>query len=257
MSRWNVININRKWVKHLLTLRKGNGTFVSPNFTHKSQNYVRDTIFSRNYFDNLLGFWLSYIPRYDRSDTYFASAGGNRYYMETGCGQTSLAYIGPRTKVVLTALLVEAPLNCWQFAFSFNKKIMTDYKSNKATSQRPEGDRAVEDTLIKVNLKHTSDMLMAESSWTDNDRNAITLFKSKGVTVLMLILRAGAELKPGADDSDATLTLQVLNGSLTYDIDEKAGLILADEVMHVHKGVEYSFRAADDSYTCCLLTVSK
>ncbi len=134
---------------------------------------------------------------------------------------------------------------------------MTDYRINKATTQRPEGDRAIEDKLIKVNLQETANMLMAEPSWADSDRNAITLFKTDEMTVLMVILRPGAELKPGSDDGSATLMVQVLSGSLTYDIDEKAGLFLADEVVHVQKGTPYSFRATDDVFTSCLLTVTK
>ena len=66
-------------------------------------------------------------------------------------------------------------------------------KFNEATQQLPEGDRAMDATLVTIDLPSFIKRIKQESTWKDSDRNAITVFKTNGMRLVLIALHAGAE----------------------------------------------------------------
>ena len=52
-------------------------------------------------------------------------------------------------------------------------------KSNKATTQRPKGERTIDAALVTIDLFSSIEQITNEKVWKSGDRNAITVFKNK------------------------------------------------------------------------------
>ena len=88
-------------------------------------------------------------------------------------------------------------------------------KTNDATINRPEGNRVIDAPAVVIDLKAYTEQLKDESAWDKNDRNAITVFKTKGMTMVLSALH-----KDAAMDNlvvEGVLVLQVIEGEITID----------------------------------------
>jgi len=65
-------------------------------------------------------------------------------------------------------------------------------KFNEATQQRPEGDRVMDAAIVTIDLPSFIEKIKQESPWKDKDRNAITVFKTNGMRIVLIALHAGA-----------------------------------------------------------------
>ena len=65
-----------------------------------------------------------------------------------------------------------------------------EIKSNQATGNRPEGDRILDAPYVFTDIPMYLEQLKSEKSWSKNDRNAITVYKSEKVTILVAVLKS-------------------------------------------------------------------
>ena len=86
-------------------------------------------------------------------------------------------------------------------------------KINDATSNRPEGHRLIDAPAVQVNFTDFVKQLKEEKAWETSDRNAITVFKTQGVTVVITALHKGASLTDL--QVDGLLMLQLMEGTVT------------------------------------------
>ncbi|MGB4401081.1 MAG: hypothetical protein WBJ10_17040 [Daejeonella sp.] len=57
-------------------------------------------------------------------------------------------------------------------------------------------ERIAEDTeFVVLNLNKSQEQIKSESGWLNGDRNAMTLFKSDGLRIVLMALHTEAELK--------------------------------------------------------------
>src|SRR5690606_4157723 len=71
----------------------------------------------------------------------------------------------------------------------------SEIKYNEATPLRPEGDRLLDAQMVLMDLAEFQKQIKDEKAWKEGDRNAITLFKSDGMRVVLIALHAGSEMK--------------------------------------------------------------
>ena len=65
-----------------------------------------------------------------------------------------------------------------------------EIKSNHSTGNRPEGDRILDAPYVFSDIPTYLEQLKSEKSWAKNDRNAITVYKSDKITIVIAILLA-------------------------------------------------------------------
>ena len=126
-------------------------------------------------------------------------------------------------------------------------------KRNEATINRPEGDRVLDAPYVFGDIEEAIRQLKEEEAWAKNDRNAITLFKSDHVTIVLTCLHEKAAINQNSVDGE--LTLQLIEGKITVetadgDIEMKPGQFLS-----FHRRIDHSIKATDDAVL--LLTVFK
>ena len=129
-----------------------------------------------------------------------------------------------------------------------------EMKRNEATLNRPEGDRVIDAPYVFMNLGQFIKQLKDEETWSKNDRNGITIFKTENLTTVLICLHKDAMIK---DNSvDGILQVQVLSGKIRVttadgDIDMEEG-----EMIVFHPGIRHTIEALKKS-TLLLQTINE
>ncbi len=121
----------------------------------------------------------------------------------------------------------------------------TEEKHNDATLNRPAGDRVVDAPSVLVDLPRYIRQIKQEDAWTKNDRNSITVFKTRDMAIVLGGLRAGAEMP--AHKAEGIMSIQLIHGSLDLNTDELSETMKAGQIAAIHKGCNYRLIAQEES----------
>ena len=124
-------------------------------------------------------------------------------------------------------------------------------KYNESTINRPKGERTVDAPFVAVNIPDFIKQLKKEKAWDKNDRNAITVFKSDKLRIIIVALHKKAEMT--TEHPENIFSLQVLNGKVKLYSNEKTIEVRKDELFVLHANIPYKIEAIKKSVF--LLTV--
>lgn len=124
-------------------------------------------------------------------------------------------------------------------------------KFNEATRNRPEGDRVLDAPQLCVDIERHIEILKEEEAWQKNDRNAMTIFKSDNVTIVLVALHGGATLLP--QEIDSLVTAQVLSGSIRFESSQGVKNLKEKNIVVLHSNEPFNATAIED--TVLLLTL--
>ena len=127
-----------------------------------------------------------------------------------------------------------------------------DEKYNESTPQRPTGDRSIDAALVTMDLPLFAEQIKQESSWKDSDRNAITVFKTNGLRIVLIALHEGAEM--ARHTAGGIISLQVLEGELQFNTDTQSVELNKGQMLTLHERIPHSVRAIKE--TTFLLTLT-
>jgi len=130
--------------------------------------------------------------------------------------------------------------------------IMMEDKSNDATPQRPEGNRILNAQLVEMNPYELIDQLKNETTWTDSDRNSITMFKSETMRIVLMGLHENAELT--THKANGVISVHVLEGKLNFSTDEQSAILAKGQMIALQENIMHSVLAVQESFF--LLTLS-
>ncbi len=120
-----------------------------------------------------------------------------------------------------------------------------EIKSNHSTGNRPEGDRILNAPYVFTDIPMYLEQLRSEKSWEKNDRNAITVYKSDKITIVIAILKSGATVNDHSIDE--CLTFQVLSGELKVETEGRVFYTTNGQMMSFHAHLAHSIKAMSDS----------
>ena len=126
-----------------------------------------------------------------------------------------------------------------------------EVKFNEATANRPEGDRPVDAPLVMINVPYVIKQIKKEKAWDKNDRNAITVFKSDKMSIVLVALHKKAEMT--TERPENIFSLQLLTGRLKLHTDSKTIDLRKEELFILHANIPYTIEAVKKSIF--LLTV--
>ena len=127
-------------------------------------------------------------------------------------------------------------------------------KFNNATNQRPQGDRAVDAALLKIDLDNFTKQIKEEQSWKDSDRNAITVFKTDGMRIVLIALHKNAAMKEHT--ADGIISVQVLEGKILFTTGEQTVELFKGQMLALHKGIPHSVVAQEETIFLLTLTTT-
>ncbi|MCE7063614.1 cupin domain-containing protein [Dyadobacter sp. CY343] len=128
----------------------------------------------------------------------------------------------------------------------------TPTKSNEATPLRPEGERELDAPMVTMDLNLLKAQIKQEDSYKNGDRNAITIFKTGGMRLVLIALHKGAEMK--THTAPGIISVQVLEGHITFTTEQKTAERSAGQMLALHAGIAHKVFANAESLF--LLTIS-
>ncbi|MBK5243942.1 MAG: hypothetical protein JJE18_02765 [Eubacteriaceae bacterium] len=129
-----------------------------------------------------------------------------------------------------------------------------DIKNNDSTELRPEGARLMDAPLVSIDIPEFIRQLKAESTWQTSDRNAITVFKTNGMRIVLIALHENTVLKEHS--ADGIISVQVLEGEINFSTDKQTKLLRQNEMIALHEGLPHSIEAIKESVFLLTLTTS-
>lgn len=127
-------------------------------------------------------------------------------------------------------------------------------KHNEATHQRPEGDRPIDAPLVTIDLPRFRQQIKEELPWKDGKRNAITVFKTNGLRIVLIALHKGAEMARHV--ADGIISVQVLEGNMQFKTDEKSVELSDGQMLALHQGIPHSVLALKETIFLLTLTTT-
>ena len=128
-------------------------------------------------------------------------------------------------------------------------------KSTESTPQRPEGERILNARLVEMDLNQFIEQIKNESSWTDSDRNSVTIFKSETMRIVLIGLHENAELQ--AHDADGVISVQVLEGKINFFAEQQSSLMEKGQMIALQANITHSVIALTDSFFLLTLAMNK
>ena len=125
-------------------------------------------------------------------------------------------------------------------------------KFNKSTAQRPEGERAIDAALIGIDLPLYMSQIKEETAWKDGKRNAITVFKTNDLRIVLIALHEGSEM--ARHTADGIISVQVLEGQIQFNTDRQSVELISGQMLALHEGIPHSVKALRE--TIFLLTLT-
>ncbi len=129
-----------------------------------------------------------------------------------------------------------------------------EIKQNDATDLRPEGSRLLDAPSVTMDIAEFVRQIKNEESWKTGDRNAITVYKTDGMRIVVMALHKDAELK--RHKADGILCVQVIDGRINFMTDESSVELETNQMIALHKGLYHSVKAIKESVFMLTITTS-
>ncbi|MGB3344455.1 MAG: cupin domain-containing protein [Aequorivita sp.] len=129
-----------------------------------------------------------------------------------------------------------------------------EIKINESTELRPEGARFMDAPLVGIAIPEFIKQLKAETTWETSDRNAITVFKTNGMCIVLIALHKEAIMTEHTAEN--VISVQVLEGEVNFKTDMESKLLKAGDMIVLHEGLPHSVEAIKESVFLLTLTTS-
>lgn len=127
-------------------------------------------------------------------------------------------------------------------------------KFNEATSQRPDGDRVIDAALVNIDLPEFMKQIKSEPPWRDSDRNAITVFKTSGMRIVLIALHQGAEI--ATHTANGIISVQVVEGKIQFDANGQSIELNSGQMLALHERIPHRVMALKETVFLLTLTTT-
>ncbi|MEP7250733.1 MAG: hypothetical protein ABI683_00085 [Ginsengibacter sp.] len=114
-----------------------------------------------------------------------------------------------------------------------------------ATQNRPGGERKIDSPVLLIDLPSYIKQIKNEKAWEENDRNAITIYKTDKIRILLVALHKGAHME--TERPENVFSLQLLKGRLNVATSYAATEVDKDMIIAIHDNVPYTISAIKKS----------
>jgi len=125
-------------------------------------------------------------------------------------------------------------------------------KHNESTELRPEGGRLMDAPVVPMNVPEFIRQIKEEPAWKKSDRNAITIYKTNGMRIVLIALHEDAVMEKHT--TNGVVSVQVLDGEVVFNTQENSIVLRKGEMIALHRNVPHSVAATKESVF--LLTVA-
>jgi quercetin dioxygenase-like cupin family protein len=126
-------------------------------------------------------------------------------------------------------------------------------KHNESTELRPEGGRLMDAPVVPIDVPEFIRQIKNEAAWKKNDRNAMTIYKTGGMRLVLVALHEDAVIEKHT--TNGIVSVQVLDGEINFNTEGQSYVLRKGEVIALHRNVPHSVAATKESVF--LLTVAE
>lgn len=108
--------------------------------------------------------------------------------------------------------------------------------------------------MVTIDLGSFTEQIKEEQTWKDSDRNAIAVFKTDGLRIVLIALHKDAEMKKHS--ADGIISVQVLEGQIQFTTSEQSVELNKSQMLTLHKGIPHSVLAREDTVFLLTLTTT-
>lgn len=127
-------------------------------------------------------------------------------------------------------------------------------KFNKETSQRPEGDRLLDASMVTIDVPLFMKQLKQETSWKNSDRNSMTVFKTEGMSIILIGLHRGAEMIK--HKAEGIICVQILEGQIKFTTDLQSVELGQGQMLTLHERIPHSILAIKETFFLLTLAMA-
>lgn len=129
-----------------------------------------------------------------------------------------------------------------------------DEKFTEATLNRPQGHRTLDAPLVTIDLRFFIAQIKREEQWKKTDRNAITIFKSLVMRIVLIALHKGAQMKDHT--ASGTINVQIIEGEMQFTTNEQTITLYAGQMLVLQEGIVHCVLAKEETVFLLTLTTS-
>lgn len=126
-------------------------------------------------------------------------------------------------------------------------------KYTDATPQRPEGDRSIDASLVSIDLPLYMEQIKQEPSWKTSKQNAITVFKTNRLRIVLIALHEGTEI--ARHTAEGIISIQVLEGHIKFTTDQQSLELTNGQMLALHERIPHSVLAIKEAMFLLTLTL--
>lgn len=125
-------------------------------------------------------------------------------------------------------------------------------KHNESTELRPNGGRLMDAAVVPINVPEFIQTIKSEPAWEKSDRNAMTIYKTNGMRIVLIALHEDAVMEKHT--TNGVVSVQLLEGEISFNVNSESFLLKPGQIIALHRNVPHSVAAIKESVF--LLTVA-
>ncbi len=113
--------------------------------------------------------------------------------------------------------------------------------NNDVTTILHEVERSIDAPVVLVNIPEFIKKIKKEKAWDKNDRNAITVFKSDKLRIILVAMHKKAEMT--TERPENIFSIQVISGKVKLDTAGKSFDVSEEGLLVLHPNITYKIVA--------------
>lgn len=126
--------------------------------------------------------------------------------------------------------------------------------TNEAAVLRPQGHATLDVQLLAFDLPSLTKQILKEKTWKKSDRNAITVFKTDGMRIVLIAMHKGAKMIKHV--VNGMISIQVLQGKIQFDTDNRSEELGEGQMLALHESIPHSVLAKKKTVFLLTLTTT-
>jgi quercetin dioxygenase-like cupin family protein len=127
-----------------------------------------------------------------------------------------------------------------------------EVKHNESTELRPKGERLMDAPVVPIDAPDFLKQIKNEPAWENSDRNAMTIYKTDAMRIVLIALHKDAMLKEHS--TNGVISVQVLDGEINFRTQGETHNLTKGKMIALHRNITHEVTAVEESVF--LLTVA-
>lgn len=127
-----------------------------------------------------------------------------------------------------------------------------EVKYNESTELRPDGARLMDAPVVHIDVPDYLKQIKSEPTWEMSDRNAMTIYKTDAMRLVLIALHKNAVLEEHS--TNGNISVQLLDGEINFNVEGKSYNLTKGQIITLHRNIPHSVNAVEESVF--LLTIA-